>query len=222
MLRSPLVRTLLVAALMAVPAAARSQTCLGNPSFSTNHLQLSADASFPATATAFGASIGSGSETVFGRVGIGGVTYDNSDGSTLVIGGTVGYQVTSPTTRRFQICPVLSAAYGMGPKDFAGSGNDLRTTAFSFGLSAGGEFVRMDGFSIIPAASVGFAYWSSSVDAFGGAFSTSDTYGLAGVTLGIVLNSQLSVRPSVSLPFGVDERDPVYGIGVTLNYGGRR
>lgn len=221
MLRSPLVRAALVAALTALPAVATAQTCLGSPSFTANHLQLGADVNVAENATSFGAQLGSGSETVFASFGGGGVTYDNVDGSTIFVGGTLGYQVKASASGRAQVCPVLSASYGWGPNDIAGSGSDLTVKNFSFGLAFGSAMGSGE-VALVPSASVAFVYSSASVDVFGGTFDGDDTYGMAGIGLGVLLNSQLSIRPSVSMPFGVEDAKPIYGIGVTLNYGGRR
>ena len=74
----------------------------------------------------------------------------------------------------------------------------------------------------MPSVSLGFQYDNLKVD--GGLVdgSTSDTYGLAGFALGIVLNDALSIRPSITLPVSARFDDPILGIGVALNYGGRR
>lgn len=228
MTRSHAAQSLLIAALATFPAASGAQACLGNASFGTGHLQLAGDAQFAERATSFGVSIGSGSESVFANVGVGGVTYDDVEGSTLLVGGTLGYQVTASAGGNAQMCPVFSAAYGMGPNDFGGSGSDLTVKNFSFGLALGGEMGRGGELVLVPAVSLAFVYSSASVDIpfgtrlVGGTISGDDTYGLVGLTVGMVLNSQLSIRPSVSVPFGVDESNPIFGIGVTLNYGGRR
>lgn len=208
--------------LLLAPAVAFAQACLGNPSFSNGHLQLAADVATNKDVTTFGVGFGGGSETIFGAAQVGGASYDAISGSTLVVGGTLGYQVPVSATGSAMICPVLSSAVGFGPNDFDGFGTDLQTRAVNFGLSLGFQALRAERLRIVPAISAGFVYASTILDAVGGSTTQDDTYGVAGLTLGFVLNDQLAIRPTVSVPFGLDGAEPSFGIGFTLNYGGRR
>jgi hypothetical protein len=220
-IRSYLLSTVVAAAALVAPASLQAQACLGNPSFSTNHLQMGAGASFDKSSTSFGGTFVGGSETLFAGVGIGGATYDGVEGSTLTAGGTLGFQVplSSGST---QVCPIASATFGFGPSDFDGLGTDFSSRAFTFGLSAGGELFRSERIRLVPAVSVGFAYAAGIFDGIAGETTETDTYGVAGAALGVVLSERLSVRPSVSFPIGLEGADPVFGIGFALNYGGRR
>jgi hypothetical protein len=207
---------------LTLPAAAFAQTCLGNPSFSNGHLQLTADVASTKDATDFRVGFGGGSETIFGVAQVGGATYDAFSGSTLLVGGTLGYQVPVSSSGSAMICPVLGGSYGFGPRDYDGMGTDLQTRAFNFGLSLGFDALRSDRVRVVPALSAGFVYAANVFDGLGGSTTLSDSYGVAGLVLGLVLNDALSIRPSVSMPFGVDGAEASYGIGFTLNYGGRR
>lgn len=222
MLRSRVHAALVATALLgATPAVSFAQACLGNASFATGHLQLSADAATANNSTSFVAGLGGGSESVFGTLAIGGVQTEGIGGTQLLAGGSVGYQVPV-TSGSLQMCPVLRAQFGFGPRDVDGLGTDLSSRAVGFGLSLGGEMLRAERLVLIPAVSLGFAYASSTADGVGGSVTDSDTYGLAGLTLGLVLNNQLSIRPGITVPFGLEDADPILGIGFTLNYGGRR
>lgn len=118
---------------------------------------------------------------------------------------------------------MLAGSYGFGPNNVGGLGDtDLQTRAFNFGLSLGFDALRSDRLRVVPALSAGFVYAATIFDATGGSTTVDDTYGVAGLTLGLVLNDQLAIRPTVSVPFGVDGAEASYGIGFTLNYGGRR
>ena len=215
--------TMVAAALvLALPSAALAQTCLGNPSFSNGHLQLSANVATNKDVTAFGVGIGGGSETIFGAAQVGGTTYDAIDGSTLSVGGTLGYQVPISSGGSAMICPVLGGAYGFGPRDFDALGTDLQTRAFNFGLSLGFDALRSERLRVVPALSAGFVYAANVFDGMGGSSTVSDSFGEAGFVLGLVLNNTLAIRPSVSVPFGLEGAEASYGIGFTLNYGGRR
>lgn len=218
---SCLLSSLVVVAAFVAPAALQAQACLGNPSFSTNHLQVGAGASFDKSSTSFGGNFVGGSETLFAGIGLGGATYDGVEGSTLTASGSLGFQVPL-SSGSAQVCPIASAVFGFGPSDFDGLGTDFSSRAFTFGLSAGAELFRSERVRLVPALSIGFAYAAGIFDGVGGQTTETDTYGLAGAAVGVVLSERLSVRPSVSFPIGLDGADPVFGIGFALNYGGRR
>ncbi|MBX3175620.1 MAG: hypothetical protein KF709_14530 [Gemmatimonadaceae bacterium] len=210
-----------LAAAVLLPAALAAQACLGNPSFAQGHLQLSGDVMTGNDATSFGAGWGGGSESVFGGVFAGGTTFKGVTGTQLLAGANIGYQVPA-TAGTAQICPLLSAQFGFGPKDIDGFGTDLTSRAVGFGLALGGELVRGSRLAIVPSVQLGFAYSANIFDGVGGSVEEADTYGTAGLALGLVLNDQLSVRPNVLFPIGLEGADPVFGIGFSLNYGGRR
>jgi hypothetical protein len=69
---------------------------------------------------------------------------------------------------------------------------------------------------------MGFAYTAATQSGLISSGTVTETYGIAGAAVGVVLSERLSVRPSVSFPIGLDGADPVFGIGFALNYGGRR
>jgi hypothetical protein len=219
--RARLATLLLCAATLAAPSALAAQACLGNPSFSTNHLQVGARATFDPATTSFGGSFVGGSETLFTGLSLGGATYDGVSGGSLLAGVTAGFQVPI-SSGTMQVCPVVGAEFGFGPSNFDGLGTDFRSQAFTFGLAAGGELFRSERLAIVPSLSVGFAYTAATRSTLLSAGTDTETFGLAGAAIGFVLSDRLSVRPSVSIPIGLDGADPVYGVGFALNYGGRR
>ena len=219
--RSRLLSSLFAAAACIAPSVLSAQACLGNPSFSTNHLQVNAGASFDPSTTTFGGEFVGGSETLFTGLTVGGATYDGISGATLLAGARAGFQVPV-TNGTWQVCPIVGAEVGFGPADLGGDRSDFRSRAFSFGLATGGELLRSDRIAIIPSLSVGFAYTGTTITGLLSTDTETETFGLAGAALGVVLNDRLSVRPSVSFPIGLDGADPIYGIGSSLNYGGRR
>jgi hypothetical protein len=210
----------LAVATLAFASDLEAQACLGNASFSTNHLQLNADANFANDVQDFGASFVGGSGSYFAGVGVGGVSYDGAP-SSLGVRGLLGTQVPV-SSGSWQVCPVLRIGAGFGPSDFDGVGGDLSTRSFGFGFAVGGEMMRSDRLVLVPSLSLGFGYDQLKVS--GGALptTTDDTFGLAGFALGIVISDQLSIRPSISKPVSARNEDPIFGIGIALNYGGRR
>jgi hypothetical protein len=202
------------------PAAAVAQACLGNGSFAGNHLQMNAAYVTVDEVDEVGASFVSGSNSVFAGLGVS--SYSIGDGSSSVrIGGTLGYQVPVSTSGRVQVCPVLSATVGLPSDDFGGTGNEYRTQSFGFGVAVGGTLLRAERFALVPSLSAGVQRDVLTVGGLPGA-DIADTYGTVGLALGFLFNDALSLRPSIRIPIGATFDDPVYGIGVSLNYGGRR
>jgi hypothetical protein len=219
--RSGLIAAIALAAAVVVPGALEAQACLGNPSFSTNHLQVNAGASFAPSTTTFGGEFVGGSESLFTGLTAGGATYDGISGATLLAGIRAGFQVPV-TSGTMQVCPVVGAEVGFGPADVGGDRSDFRSRAVTFGLAAGGELLRSDRIAVVPSLSIGFAYTGTTVTGLLATETETETFGLAGAAVGLVLNDRLSIRPSVSFPIGLEGADPIYGIGFSLNYGGRR
>lgn len=212
---------LAILAAASLPSSLSAQACLGNPSFSVNHLQVAAGAAFDEGATSFTGNFVGGSETLFTGISLGGATYDGISGASFLAGVSGGFQVPL-SSGSAQICPVLGAQFGFGPADFDGSGTNFRSQAYNFGLAAGGELFRSERVAVIPSFSLGFVYTAATTTGLLTSGTETDTYGIAGAALGLVLSDRLSVRPSISMPLGLDGAEPVFGIGFALNYGGRR
>jgi hypothetical protein len=215
--------SLLSALALSLPLASstlQAQSCLGYPSFSANHLQMNAGASFSSDFEQFGANFVSGSNTIFAGLGVGG-TRNTGSNSSLEARGLLGSQVPVGQSARWQICPVLNASYGTGPDDLALPGNDVTTAGAGFGLALGGELSRSETLAIVPSFQLGFQYERINIEGLGGETLT-DTYGTVGVGVGFVFSNQLSLRPSVTIPTREGSNEPIFGISVALNYGRRR
>ena len=198
-----------------------SQTCRGYPSFASGSTQATAQASFGESSKGFALGLSFGSRTAFGGASIGAISYDDLDGSTTVLGAEAGYQVPLNTTSTVQLCPMVSGSIGMGPKDINGSGIDASSRDASFSLSIGGLLGGQEGFRANPMIGAGFVYSSVKLEGFGDEVTESDTYGAVEFGLGLIINKTLSLRPSVTIPVGLEGADPVMSFAVALNFGNR-
>ena len=203
-------------------SVASAQICFGDPSFSAGRVQLSGSADFGQDAQSFGAGITLGSPTAFGGISVGAISYDDLDGSTLVLGAGVGYQVPIATSGRVQLCPWLAGGLGFGPNDIEDTGIDASVRDVVFGVAVGGQLGPDAQVVVIPTASLGFAYSSFKLDGPGGELEDSDTYALASLGAGLVFNSTFSIRPSVTIPFGLEDSDPTFGVSIAIHLGGSR
>lgn len=221
-MRLPL-RRLLPAALVVglLPSAAAAQACLGNASFGTNHLQMSGGYASTNDFDEIGAAFTSGSNSVFAGIGVNSYALDGGDANVRVA-GSLGYQVPVTASGRVQACPMLRASYGLPTDDYNGSGGELRTQSYGFGLAVGGAMMQNERFAIVPSVQAGVQRALFRVRGGLASADQADTYGVVGLGVGFVMNNALSIRPSVTLPVNAAFDDPIFGIGLSLNYGGRR
>lgn len=212
--------TSLLLAVLALPlsaAALHAQACLGYPSFSRNHLQMNADFIANDDFEELGASFVAGSNTAFGGLGVNRTLYDLGD--VVAIRGSLGYQVPVSKSGRVQACPQLRVNYGL-PTDVS-FGGELSVRSYGFALGVGGELFKAQRVAIVPSVQLGLQRDEFTYSALG-ADDIEDTYVYAGLNVGIVLNEQLSIRPSLHFPDRGRLREPIFGLGLALNFGGRR
>jgi hypothetical protein len=75
---------------------------------------------------------------------------------------------------------------------------------------------------IVPNAGLGLAYRKMKLDDGTTAVEASETYGQASVGVGLIFNSHIAVRPSISIPLGSDvSNDPTFGLAVAYNFGSK-
>lgn len=202
-------------------AALHAQACFGNASFASNHLQMNGDVAFNKDVEELGASFVSGSNSVFAGLGVVSSTVEGGDAS-VAVRGNLGYQVPVSPARSVQVCPVLRASVGLPAKNYDGLGGELTTQSYGLGLNLGGELIRAERLSLVPSLSVGVQRDVIRISGGTAPDNLQDTYAYAGLAVGIVVNNALSLRPSVTVPFEARLDSPIFGVGLALNFGGRR
>jgi hypothetical protein len=217
-MRRALVVSLALVALLNAPAVA--QTCQGLPSFSHGQMQLSGTMMFENGMDSFGATFGYGQPAgVFGNVGIGTTSYDGFDGSSFDLGLSGGYQMKVGARKKMHLCPVASFSLLMGPNDIFGSGVDMSTQNLAFGFALGTELPGSPKMEIVPTGGLGLAYMKVKADDGTTSSSASETYAVMDLGVGFIFNSQISVRPGISIPLGLDGGDTGFGLTVGYNFG---
>jgi hypothetical protein len=213
-MRRSLVVALALLAIVRSPADA--QTCMGMASYSNGPVHVAGHGSFADGANRFGASVGYGLPgSVFGNLGIATTSWEGADAS-LDFGGDVGYQMQ---LGKAQVCPVASLTFGNGPD---GAGFNTSTRSATFGLAIGTS-LGTSRLQIVPTAGLGLENLHAKIEDSGSGISGegSDTHGIANLGVGLVFNN-ISVRPNVTIPLGLEGADPTVGLTVGLNFGGRR
>ena len=216
-------RTILVSMALAaaVSAPAAAQTCLGLASFSAGKMQVSGNGQFTEGANRFGAGFNYGMPSgIFAGASLSSTSYEAADASSLGIGANVGYQLTLGKAANIHVCPVASLELGMGPDDDA-SETDASSQNANLGFSLGTTLRGSPRMQIIPTVGLGLAYSKQKLEVASASSEFSDTYGQAQLGVGLVFNQSIAVRPSVSIPLGLDGSDPTFGVTVAYSFGSK-
>lgn len=218
-----MLRTIAAAALLAaVPfTVAESQTCEGRPGRTVGKFAVDAGFSSGNDATQFAVGVTGLSTTTYGGVTVGSIDYDGFGGSTTTLGGNLGYQLPMGTTGRAQLCPFLEGAFGFGPNNIGGLGIDISTRDAAAGLVWGYRAKESDDFTLIPTIGAGFAYAAVTFSDGTDDLTESETFGMLRVGLGMVLAKRLSISPTVMIPVGLEDADPMVGVTLSLMLGGK-
>ncbi len=216
-------RTLVVsmALLAVVNAPAAAQACLGLASFSSGNMQVSGNGQFTEGANRYGAGFNYGiPASVFAGAQISTTSFDGAEASSLGIGANLGYQLSLGKAANIHVCPVASLELGMGPDDDATS-TDASSRQASVGFSLGTTMGASPRMQIIPSAGLGLAYSKLKLEDATTSSELSETYGQAQLGVGLVFNQTIAVRPSVSIPLGLEGSDPTFGLTVAYSFGSK-
>jgi hypothetical protein len=216
-MRRSLVVSLALLAIVRSPVVA--QTCMGLASFSNAPMQLTGNGQFSSGVNSFGATVGYGMQSgLWGNLGVQTLSIDGASSHPLNVGAHAGYETALGKSRNpIHVCPNASFAIGNGidGPNFNQSTQDA-TLGVNFGTVLGGSNPRM---KIVPTAGLSYAHFKQTAKNDAGtsipAASVSGSYGLAQLGVGLVMNQNISIRPSIDLPLksGYDTR-----FGMTLGY----
>ena len=217
-MRRSLVVSLALLAIVRSPAVA--QTCMGMASFSNAPMQVAGNSTFSTGVNSYGATVGYGMQSgLWGNAGVATMSIDGATSHPLQLGAQAGYQMTlGKSSQQIQVCPNASLAIGNGPDDvnFNASTRDA-TLGLAFGTVLGSN-PRM---KFVPTAGLSYANAHASAKDSAGASlgSASESYALAQLGVGLVLNQNISVRPSVDIPLGLTGGDTRFGLTLGYNFG---
>ena len=213
----------LLALLLLRTSALNAQLCAGLPSFAAGNTQLQAGVGLGNNAKSFGGGLAFGSQQgPYAGVMVGGTTYDRWDATSFIVGADVGYQIPIGVTRRGHLCPEASVGFGFGPNDIGRTSADLSTRGFTLGARLGHAVPSSTTLQIVPTGAVRLGWQETELSDSADSREKDDTYGLFEFGVGFVFNSTFGVRPSVSLPVGLDGADPSFGIVLAFQLGRRR
>ena len=215
---------LALVAIFTLPA--RAQTCQGLAPFTANTpIQVTGMGSLTSESTSFGGGVGYGfPTTVFGSLAVATRADDNFGGSTLEIGATVGYQIPLWNAGAFQLCPLASLNLGLGPKNTVNSGVDRSRRTASVGMAIASSLVAGPRLRIVPSLGLAYTYQKDQAQNNAGTslFQIVDFYAVAQASVGLILDSNISLRPGIEIPFNLDANDPSVGVTLSYSFGRKR
>jgi hypothetical protein len=220
-MRRSLVVSLALLAIVRSPAVA--QSCLGMASFSSAPMQVAANGEFSTPANTWGGSFSYGLPSgIFAGADLSTTKFDGLDASSMGVGAHAGYELSMGKTGQFHVCPVASLKLGMGP-DISAANLNSSSTDINFGLQVGTQVGTNPRMRVLPTAGLGLQYSKAKAEntATNATSELSNTYALARLGVGLVFNQNISVRPSVDIPVGLDNSDATFGVTVGYNFGSR-
>jgi len=233
----PVVVSLLLAVLPAPPLAA--QVCAGFPPLSESHFRAVVSAVSYSYATSLGASFVGGRQ-LFGILGAARTRDAELDASTLELSLDGGADIAFGPARRVFLCPSLGVSVGLGPYDLLLRDDDYQTVAGALGLGVAAVVVRSPGLAVVVTGSLYVVRLTATRTATGFEtirWSSKDNYGLLSISAGFSCNNLLTIRPGVTIPFGLlppgnpddfavpfgrEERELSVGVSVAVGIGRRR
>jgi hypothetical protein len=173
-------------------------------------------------ASSFGVGVGYGlPSSVFGGLAVGATSDAAVGGSSLDLGASLGYQIPIGNSARFHLCPVASFGLGLGPKNTFNSGVDRSSRTASVGIALATSLLAAPRVKIIPMLGLGYGYRQAKAENTAGVdlFEITESYAQLQLGVGLVLNSNISVRPGVDFSLGLEATDPTFGITVGYTFG---
>ena len=205
-------------------ALLEAQTCRGLAPLPAGQLQATG------TGTVATGSRGVGAGLVydlparaFAGVSVGTTAVEAYEKSSLDLGASLGYQIDLASTGQAQLCPIASTSLQLGPNNAFGSGVERSTFSAGIGFTAGTSFRLTPLLSLVPAIAVGVGHRVHQAESSAGAnlLRIAETYGFGQFHAGFVVNQNLSIRPSVEIPLGLEGGDAAVGLTVGYHFGGR-
>jgi hypothetical protein len=150
---------------------------------------------------------------LYGGGSLGMLDYDALNGSSIVLGGGVGYAI--PLDRSaWQVCPGATLSLGFGPSVTNGAASaNFSAQTFTAGASIGRALPVNRDFTLLPFGSAALGHTTNRLSGVG---SVSDTYLLLGFGAGLQFSPSWVIRPAINVAAGADIiDDTVFSLSVS-------
>jgi hypothetical protein len=196
-----------------------AQTCFGTaPVDASLPFHLGGGVAFSENRTGYAGAVTGGGDSFFGQVGLGGIFHDDLDASATSLSFAGGAQVAADSDRRVVICPNAGVTKTFGPNDIGGSGLNLSTLGIDGGVAVGWIAAVSGRVALVPTVGMSVVRLRTTSTFRGESDSESDTLGRLSLGAGIVLSERFSIGPGVVIPFGLEDAETVFllGVGISL------
>ena len=120
-----------------------------------------------------------------------------------------------------RLCPGVALGFASGPKNIAGSGIDYSEVDLAASLDAGYVAVRSNVVLLIPTASLALANATGKLsDSSGNSTSQGDTFAVLAVGVGVVFGGDVSVKPSLTFPLGLQGGSTAFAVHFAIKLAG--
>jgi outer membrane autotransporter protein len=207
-----------VAGVAICATAATAQVCQGDLPFRNRATHVGGSIGLSDNATSFAGGLSRGhAKGWYGGGSVGMLSYDNNGGSSLIVGGGLGYSMPVQARSKWQVCPGGTLSLGFGPSiDVGANTMKMSSQTISLGASFGTSVAMSRTKNLLPFVSAAFGHTRVSAKLNGNSTSASDNYLLVGAGAGFQLTPALVLRPSMALAAGADLiDDTTFGFGIT-------
>ncbi len=181
-------------------------------------MQIGGGAVFNKYSRSLGGAVSSGGDRAFGAFAVGTTHIDAYNASGFTVGLDAGYQIPLGKQGWVQLCPGAGVGLLSGPKNISGTGVDYSETDIRVGLIVGGVAARTAQVDVVPTGLIEFVNAHEKLQgASGTSTSRSQSLGVVGLGLGFVFSNQVSIRPAVSIPFGISGASTSFGVWLAVN-----
>jgi len=200
-----------------------AQLCAGVQSFAGHPVQLWGFGT-PTSGSHLGSYGGGvrliGGRAAFGEVELGASHTDAYGGHSWLVGTGAAYQVSLNKTGTVQLCPEASVGFVLGPKNINGSGQDFSETDVTAGAGIGVLASHSSQIDVVPTASVIFEHSNQKLKGNPtGATSTSASFEVIELGLGLVHRHQLTLKPSLAIPVGLSDGSVYFTVVLAYSVG---
>jgi hypothetical protein len=216
--------TLVVLGLIGSASTAVAQSCVGLSSFAAGPIRLDAGISTGNDVTTFLGGVSAGAPNgPFGSVHV--ISYkpedidERSTGFSLSGGWEFELSRSAASAPRISLCPVVGFQRVSESEEVEGIEVEGTARNFQLGIALGTTIGTTSALRFAPFGALSFNRLSAEVEGGGFSFEEDEDYGTIDLGIGILVSRIFTIRPMVTIPVGLEESDPTFGVSVHLNFG---
>jgi hypothetical protein len=198
-----------------IASTAAAQVCQGDLSFRGRPTHVTGAFGTTSNTTDFSAGLLFGhAQGLYGGGSLGLLDYNALNGSSVVLGGGIGYSMPVGTRSVWQVCPGATLSLGFGPSVNVGATSEhFSSQTFTAGASIGRVLPVNKDFTLLPFGSAALGHTSTHLNGVG---SASDSYLLLGFGAGLQFSPSWVIRPAINVAAGADIiDDTVFSLSVS-------